>query len=384
MHREVFAGRDAVPLTVGEMPGVTVDQARAVHRPGARPRSTWSSSSSTSRWTRAAGKWDVAPVPAARPQDVVRPLAGRAGADGLEQPVLEQPRPAADRVALGRRRGVPGAVGDDARDGAALPPRHARTSTRARSSACATCRSRSIADFRDIESLNHYAAAVARGEDPEHVLAAMRMMGRDNARTPVQWDASPNAGLHHRDAVDRRSTPTTSQINAAAQVDDPGSVFSHYRRLIALRHDEPAVAHGDFTMLLPDDESVYAFTRASTPTTRATSSCWCWATSPATTSVSTSTRVGPARARAGQLSGRRCRRGHAATVGGARAPPVSPVPGRVSGKPLSGRDASGKWLSRHVGARQAIAAGVSSGTLSAASRRRAPPSGAGRPGAAAG
>ena len=48
----------------------------------------------------------------------------------------------------------------------------------------------------------------------------------------------------------------------AAQKDDPDSVLAHYRRLIALRHEEPAVAHGDFTMLLPDDPSVYAFTRS--------------------------------------------------------------------------------------------------------------------------
>ena len=53
-------------------------------------------------------------------------------------------------------------------------------------------------------------------------------------------------------------TPT---INAAAQVDDPDSVFAHFQRLIALRHDEPVVAHGTFRMLLPDDEQVYAFVR---------------------------------------------------------------------------------------------------------------------------
>ena len=53
----------------------------------------------------------------------------------------------------------------------------------------------------------------------------------------------------------------TSTINAAAQVDDPDSVFAHFQRLIALRHDEPVVAHGTFRMLLPDDEQVYAFVR---------------------------------------------------------------------------------------------------------------------------
>ena len=61
--------------------------------------------------------------------------------------------------------------------------------------------------------------------------------------------------------MDRRSTPNHAEVNAAAARADPASVLHHYRRLIALRHTEPAVAHGDFTMLLPDDPHVYAFTR---------------------------------------------------------------------------------------------------------------------------
>ncbi|MGZ4632104.1 MAG: alpha-glucosidase C-terminal domain-containing protein, partial [Actinomycetes bacterium] len=55
--------------------------------------------------------------------------------------------------------------------------------------------------------------------------------------------------------------PNYETINAEASVGDPDSVLQHYRRLIALRHDEPAVAHGDFTMLLRDDPRIYAFTR---------------------------------------------------------------------------------------------------------------------------
>ena len=55
--------------------------------------------------------------------------------------------------------------------------------------------------------------------------------------------------------------PNFAEINAEAALADPDSVFQHYRRLIELRHDEPVVAHGHFTMLLPDDERVYAFTR---------------------------------------------------------------------------------------------------------------------------
>jgi oligo-1,6-glucosidase len=124
----------------------------------------------------------------------------------------------------------------------------------------------SIADFRDIESLNHYHEAVAAGADPETVLASLRAMSRDNARTPMQWDATPGAGFSTGTpwiAVN----PNHTEINAAAQLDDPASVFNHYRALIELRHTEPAVAYGDFTMMLPDDEHVYAFTRAFEGTT---------------------------------------------------------------------------------------------------------------------
>jgi oligo-1,6-glucosidase len=88
----------------------------------------------------------------------------------------------------------------------------------------------------------------------------MRKVSRDNARTPMQWDASPNAGFTTGTpwiAVN----PNSTEINAAAAAEDPDSVFHHYRRLIELRRTEPAVAHGDFTMRMPGDERVYAFTR---------------------------------------------------------------------------------------------------------------------------
>jgi oligo-1,6-glucosidase len=101
---------------------------------------------------------------------------------------------------------------------------------------------------------------VHAGQDPQAVLAALRTMGRDNARTPMQWDASPNAGFTTGTpwlAVN----PNHGEINAQAALADPDSVFHHYRRLIELRHTLPVVALGDFTMLVPDDERVYAFTR---------------------------------------------------------------------------------------------------------------------------
>jgi oligo-1,6-glucosidase len=113
-----------------------------------------------------------------------------------------------------------------------------------------------IGDFRDIESVNHYAEATAAGEDPAAVLVSLRKMSRDNARTPMQWDGSAHAGFTTGTpwiAVN----PNYPDINAVPR----NPVFDFYKRLIELRHTEPVVAHGDFTMLLPDDEKVYAFTR---------------------------------------------------------------------------------------------------------------------------
>jgi oligo-1,6-glucosidase len=117
-----------------------------------------------------------------------------------------------------------------------------------------------LEQLRDVESLNHYATAVARGEDPADVLAALAHKSRDNARVPMPWDASPAGGFTTgRPWLDVH--PLASTVNAAAQIDDPHSVFSHYRRLVALRHTEPCVVHGTFRMLLADHEQLYCFER---------------------------------------------------------------------------------------------------------------------------
>ena len=85
-------------------------------------------------------------------------------------------------------------------------------------------------------------------------------MSRDHGRTPMQWDGSPHAGFTTGTpwiAVN----PDHAEVNAAAQVDDPGSVFAHHRRLIDLRHADPVVTDGDFALLLPEHPTVWAFLR---------------------------------------------------------------------------------------------------------------------------
>ena len=105
-----------------------------------------------------------------------------------------------------------------------------------------------LESYRDLESVNHYHERVAHGDDPERVLASLPTNSRDNARTPVQWDDSPQAGFT-TGAPWIDVNPNYPVLNAAAQVGVPGSVFEHYRALIALRHEDEAVALGTFRLL---------------------------------------------------------------------------------------------------------------------------------------
>jgi oligo-1,6-glucosidase len=256
----VFAGRDGALLTVGEMPGVTLDQARLFTDP-ARAEVDMVFQFEHVDLDHGPSKWDVHPL---RIRDLKasfgRWQAGLAevGWNSLYWDNHDQPR------AVSR-------FGDDSpqfrRDSATCLATllHLHRGTpyvyQGEELGMANHPFAGIGDFRDIESVNHYADAVAAGEPEESVLAALRTMSRDNARTPVQWDASPSAGFTTGTPW-LPVNPDYTEWNAAAQRDDPHSVLAHYRRLIALRHDDPVVAVGDFTMLLPEHDEVYAFTRS--------------------------------------------------------------------------------------------------------------------------
>ena len=118
----------------------------------------------------------------------------------------------------------------------------------------------SVDDFRDIESVNHFGTAMVAGEDPAAVLAAMRRMSRDNARTPVQWDDTEHAGFTIGTPW-LPVNPDHGEWNARAQRDDPLRARPLPEADRAAAH-APVVALGDFTMVLPEHEHVYAFTRS--------------------------------------------------------------------------------------------------------------------------
>ena len=119
---------------------------------------------------------------------------------------------------------------------------------------------RSIDDYRDLESVNHFHERVRAGDDPAAVLAGIAPVSRDNARTPVHWDSSEKAGFTTGEPWIALA-PDYGTVNAAAQVGVPGSVFEHYRRLIALRHDDDALALGTFRLLAADHPTAWVILR---------------------------------------------------------------------------------------------------------------------------
>lgn len=118
----------------------------------------------------------------------------------------------------------------------------------------------SLDQYRDVESINHYHILRARGLHEDSVYDILRVHSRDNARTPMQWDTSAHGGFTTAEPW-LSVNPNHTCINAAAQVDDPESVFSHYRKLIALRKQYDVIAYGDFAPLSEDHPSVLAYTR---------------------------------------------------------------------------------------------------------------------------
>ncbi len=118
-----------------------------------------------------------------------------------------------------------------------------------------------ISYYRDVETLNMYHQAVNQGMEPGKVMQSVYLRGRDNARTPMQWDASPQAGFTAGTAwIDVNPNYTTINVKQAQQ--DPGSVFNYYKSLIRLRRVHKTLVYGSFRLLVPEDEQVFAYLRS--------------------------------------------------------------------------------------------------------------------------
>lgn len=116
-------------------------------------------------------------------------------------------------------------------------------------------------DFRDIESINAYKEWCTDGQLSHEVFwPCITFKSRDNARTPVQWDDSAQAGFTTGTPW-ITVNPNYKEINAKAETANPNSVFHYYKKLIALRKENPIMVYGKYELLLPDSEELFVYTR---------------------------------------------------------------------------------------------------------------------------
>lgn len=117
-----------------------------------------------------------------------------------------------------------------------------------------------IEDYNDVRSLKQYSENVKRGMSPEEALHKEAVRSRDNARTPMQWDSSEKAGFTTGTPW-LGINPNSKYINVEAQKDDSDSILNFYKSLINIRKKYTTFIDGKYTLLLPDDKQIYAYTR---------------------------------------------------------------------------------------------------------------------------
>ncbi len=261
MHREVFSDRGGRYLTVGEMPGVTVEEARLFTDPERAELDMVFQFEHVGLDHGPSGKFDPQPLSLRElKESFLRWQDGLSdvGWNSLYWNNHDQPR-AVSRfgndaeewlhsakllaAVLHLQRGTPFIF-----QGEELGMTNADFAT--------------IGDIRDIESLNFFDEAMLTGRvEEEAALEGIRRSGRDNARTPMQWTADRHAGFTIGEPWIAANL-NAHRVNASDQRADPDSIFAFYRELIRLRHSDPVVVHGDFEMLAVEHPELFAYRRS--------------------------------------------------------------------------------------------------------------------------
>ncbi|CAN5649275.1 oligo-1,6-glucosidase [soil metagenome] len=260
MTREVFGGREGEFITVGEMPGVTTEQAQLYTDPARGELDMVFQFEHMSVDQGPAGKFDYIGLDLVVLKNSLhrwQAALADTGWNSLYWDNHDQPR-------------VVSRFGDD-------DPQYWAASAKAFATVLHGMRGtpfvyqgeelgmtnypfRNAKDHKDLEAVNYYRSVIERGGDEAAALAGLAKISRDNARTPMQWDGGLNAGFT-TGAPWLPVNPNHTWLNAQAQFDAPDSVFAHYRALIRLRHELPIFVDGEFAPLLADDPQIWAYTR---------------------------------------------------------------------------------------------------------------------------
>ncbi|WP_231459529.1 MULTISPECIES: alpha-glucosidase [unclassified Pedobacter] len=117
-----------------------------------------------------------------------------------------------------------------------------------------------IDDYRDIATVNGYKTAKAKREDLKAFLDKQKFISRDNTRTPLQWDASANAGFSTGKPW-IKVNPNYKTVNVATEEKNPFSELSYFKKIVALRKSQPVFVYGDYKVYDIENQDVYCFTR---------------------------------------------------------------------------------------------------------------------------
>lgn len=117
-----------------------------------------------------------------------------------------------------------------------------------------------IEDYKDIETLNMHKERLHKGYAEDEIMKSIYAKSRDNARTPMQWDDTVNAGFTTGTPW-IKVNPNYKTINAQSQLKDENSIYNYYKKLIAFRKIYPVFCDGDFEMLLEENEQLFAYKR---------------------------------------------------------------------------------------------------------------------------
>jgi alpha-glucosidase len=119
----------------------------------------------------------------------------------------------------------------------------------------------SIEDYNDVGMVNYYKVETAKGRSHDEIMEIIWKQCRDNARTPMQWDASNMGGFTTANQTWLGVNPNYKEINVESQINDPDSILSFYKKLIQLRKDNPLFVYGTYELLLPNHKHLFVYTR---------------------------------------------------------------------------------------------------------------------------
>ncbi|QPC45842.1 glycoside hydrolase family 13 protein [Mangrovibacillus cuniculi] len=257
MHQEVMAKYDC--MTVGEMPGVTPEEAILYTGEGRDEVNMVFQFEHMDVDSGPGGKWDVIPMDLVKLKEILTKwqvgLHGK-GWNSLYWNNHDQPR-------------IVSRLGNDSeyrvRSAKMLATiLHMMQGTpyiyQGEEIGMTNVRFDSIEEYEDIETLNMFKEKREEGKSVEAIMETIYVKGRDNARTPMQWDATENGGFTSGKPW-LKVNPNFSSINVVSALEDPNSVFYYYQTLIKLRKELEIIVEGDFEILEADHPSLYTYVR---------------------------------------------------------------------------------------------------------------------------